>query len=140
MVEPVRITLLGQPVPWARSGGNGKVRFTPQKQRNNAATLRIVAQHAMIDGEHEILDHAVRMDVSAEFQMPKSWSKKKKNAAIIGLAQHTVKPDLDNIVKQIKDACKGVVYTDDARISELHARKVYGVQPKLVITVTQIAD
>jgi len=38
---------------------------------------------------------------------------------------HTV-PDLDNYLKALWDALKGVVFTDDCRIVDVHASKVHG--------------
>ena len=43
------------------------------------------------------------------FQRPPSVSAKKRPF-------HTVKPDLDNLIKGVKDALRGVVYHDDAMI------------------------
>jgi Holliday junction resolvase RusA-like endonuclease len=141
-VEPVTIVLLGQPVPWARAGSKGGHRFTPAKQRNNAATLRLKAIEAMQDmgspdgsGLRPLFHIPVRVEILAEFQIPASWSKKKQ-LTMLG-QPHGQKPDLDNIVKQVKDACKSVVYRDDALVAHLgNTRKIWGYQPKLVITVS----
>ena len=150
MAEPVIITLLGQPVPWARTGGGrGTMRFTPAKQRNNAATLRMAAQDAMRSyalhgrtyacGEaRELLDEPVAIEVLAEFQIPASWSAKKRGRAVRGEIRPGVRPDYDNIAKQIGDALNGVVFRDDALIVDAHIRKIYGLQPKLVIQVSPI--
>jgi Holliday junction resolvase RusA-like endonuclease len=50
---------------------------------------------------------------------------------------HTKRPDLDNIVKAVKDALRGIVYRDDAQIIELLARKQYGV-PGVDILVERV--
>ena len=80
----------------------------------------------------------VELRLRAEFQIPASWSAKKKNAALAGVYRHGSKPDVDNIVKQVKDALKGIVYQDDALVCELHASKHYSNQPKLVILVSAL--
>jgi Holliday junction resolvase RusA-like endonuclease len=149
-VEPVTIVLLGQPVPWARAGSKGGHRFTPAKQRNNAATLRIMAQEAMrlpacmIDplGQREkpMFIEPVRVEILAEMQIPASWSKKKQTLAMVGKVMPSGKPDLSNIVKQVEDALNGVVFRDDALVVMLHASKRFGMQPKLVITVSPLLD
>jgi len=148
VTDPVTIVLLGEPVPWARAaGGKSRKLFTPTKQRNNAATLRMAAQQAMeeipaqrsaVPGVPLPFDVPVRLDLLAELAIPTSWSGRMKARAICGELKPGTKPDLSNIVKQVEDALKGVVYRDDARITELSARKIYGVQPKLVITISQI--
>lgn len=52
--------------------------------------------------------------------MPKSWSDKKRIAH--QGAPHTSKPDLDNLIKALLDAC----YEDDAHIWRLSAEKTWG--------------
>jgi Holliday junction resolvase RusA-like endonuclease len=58
-------------------------------------------------------DHRANWDeLSIEFRipMPRSWSQKKK--AEMALKPHTVKPDLDNLIKAFKDA----LLTDDSSV------------------------
>jgi Holliday junction resolvase RusA-like endonuclease len=136
--EPVTIVLLGKPVAWARPGG-GKTgnRFTPEKQRANGAEIKLAAQQYMLH-QHDagMFEVPVEMLIRAEFQIPVSWSRKKKNAALLGLFHHGGKPDADNLAKQVNDALKGVVYSDDKLISLLTVDKRYSNQPKLVIRVS----
>jgi Holliday junction resolvase RusA-like endonuclease len=144
--DPVTIVLLGPPVPWARhQGGRSTKPFTPTKQRNNAATLRMAAQQAMLYNRtpasydcarREPFAVPVRLDVLAEFAIPTTWSRRKTAAALCGEIRPGKRPDLSNVVKQIEDALDGVVFTDDALVVEIAARKVYGGQPKVVITVS----
>jgi Holliday junction resolvase RusA-like endonuclease len=144
VLSPVTITLLGAPVPWARTqGGRSTKPFTPAKQRNNAALLRLSAQQAMYDQEcpgslmaRPAFTVPVRLDVLAEFEIPKGWSKRKTAASLCGEIRPGKRPDLSNCIKQIEDALNGVVFTDDALVVEIAARKVYGLQPKIVVTVS----
>jgi Holliday junction resolvase RusA-like endonuclease len=148
MQDPVTIVLLGAPVPWARAQGGRSTRlFTPTKQRNNAATLRLAARDAMRAPLGDGLAYLrgpftvpVRLDVLAEFEIPKTWSKRNRAAALTGKIRPGKRPDLSNVIKQIEDAINGVVFTDDALIVEIRARKVYGIQPKVVITVSAIGS
>ena len=50
------------------------------------------------------------------------------------------RPDLDNFLKAVLDACNGIVFFDDAQITEINARKIYGIAPKTVLTVTPFAE
>lgn len=135
--DPVTILLMGEPVAWARTRlGLRHVPFTPKRQRNNAATLRLAAQDVMAG--RAPLDCALRVDLSAEFGIPASWSKKKQAAALTGEIRPTKRPDLSNVIKQVEDAFNGVVYRDDALIVEYgRLRKVYSGSPKLVVTVRE---
>src|SRR5271165_799661 len=125
MSDPITIVLLGQPVPWARTRSSKEgMRFTPTKQRNNAATLRRAAQDAMFIGGYQavlrpMLDEPVSIDILAEFSIPASWSKRKRNDAMVGGLRPSGRPDLDNILKQIGDALNGIVFRDDALIVEV---------------------
>jgi Holliday junction resolvase RusA-like endonuclease len=54
------------------------------------------------------------------FDFPKSMSKKKRAGAI-----HTKKPDLDNLVKFVKDCLNGIAWHDDSQVVSLMAKKLY---------------
>jgi Holliday junction resolvase RusA-like endonuclease len=138
METPVKLVIYGEPVAWARTRlGPRGIPFTPTKQRNNAATLRLAAQEAM--NGREPFDCALRLDLQAEFAIPGSWSKKKRAAALAGRIRPAKRPDLSNILKQVEDSCNAVVFRDDALIVEFEVRKIYSAAPKLVVTIQPIA-
>ena len=56
----------------------------------------------------------IMMQICAHFEMPKSWSNKKK-AKLLDKYM-TSKPDYDNIAKIVGDTLKGVAYEDDAQL------------------------
>ncbi len=137
MGDAITIVMMGQPVPYARSaGGQTRARFTPAKQRNAAATLRLLAQQEMQG--RKLLDEPLRLDFLAEFTIPASWSKRKQSSAVIGDIYPAKRPDASNLLKLAEDALNGVVYRDDALLCEIHVRKVYGPQPKIIVTVRSI--
>lgn len=51
---------------------------------------------------------------------------------------HTVKPDLDNLIKFYGDAGNGVLWQDDAKISTIAATKRYGAAAATIIIVETI--
>jgi Holliday junction resolvase RusA-like endonuclease len=63
----------------------------------------------------------VSMKIEFFYEIPKSWSKKKKENA----KWHTSKPDIDNLVKSILDALNGVAFNDDSQVCMIQARKQY---------------
>lgn len=63
-----------------------------------------------------ILEGPIWLGVKPYFPIPKSWSKKKREAALAGELPHTTKPDLDNVIKQIKDVMQGIYYKNDSQI------------------------
>jgi crossover junction endodeoxyribonuclease RusA len=72
--------------------------------------------------------------LTVTFRLPRPQSLPKR------LVHHTKKPDLDKLVRNTKDALKGVLYGDDSQVVELHARKIYAAiaaAPCAQITVTE---
>lgn len=65
----------------------------------------------------EPLDGPLAIDLT--FYLPKPKSKPK------GKKYPDVRPDLDNFVKLIMDCANERLFTDDGRIVEIHARKLY---------------
>ena len=135
MTRPVTIVLLGEPVPFARTGHRGGQHFTPKKQRNTAAALKIEAGNAIKELRQAPFDEPVEMALHAEFAIPATWSNRKKSAAIAGEIRPGKRPDIDNLYKLAADALNTIVYRDDALVVDAKLRKVYGVEPKIVVTV-----
>jgi Holliday junction resolvase RusA-like endonuclease len=134
MTQPLTVVLLGEPTPWARTRiGNGAI-FTPPRQRNTAAALRMAAQSAMQEAGIGTYSEPVCVTLRAEFGIPASWSKKKRAAAILGMLRPG-RPDIDNVWKLVGDAFNAVVFRDDALVCELHIDKRYSLSPKLTVTV-----
>lgn len=81
------------------------------------------------------LDAALWLDVAIGVAIPRSWSKKRQAEAATGRAAPTGKPDLDNCIKLIADACNGVLWRDDKQIVRVLAAKRYSLAPATVLTV-----
>ena len=84
--------------------------------------------HRPADGPYQ---GAVEVTAKFYFLRPKSVSAKKR-------PHHTVKPDLDKLVRNIGDALKGVIYAEDARIVHITAEKHYSDTPRVEITVKEV--
>jgi Holliday junction resolvase RusA-like endonuclease len=61
-------------------------------------------------------DGPVLLGVKAFLPIPESKSKKFKAAALAGLIRPVTKPDLDNLLKHVKDCCKGIFWLDDKQV------------------------
>lgn len=96
-----------------------------------------VANYYQEEGNGYQFPKGTPITVSIEFGMPIpiSTSKKKTEEMLRGAIQHTVKPDLDNLVKSILDALNGIAWYDDAQITELHISKKYVQHPHIYITI-----
>lgn len=67
--------------------------------------------------------------------VPESWPQWKYDAALHGEIAHTVKPDRDNIEKNVCDALNGIVWIDDSYITEGKTEKRYGHTPSVDVYV-----
>lgn len=134
----ITIELPGQPIAKGRPrvttrGGYART-YTPIKTRSYEARLQAAALDVM--GDAPPLDGPLVVHAWAYFEPSKSWPEWKRQAAIGGSIEHTLRPDLDNLVKTI-DALNGIVWADDAQIVRLMAIKSYSLEPRFVVTVTE---
>ena len=119
----------------ARSTASGH-HYTPAQTRNAEAFVKMLAAQEMKGAAPET--GAIDLRIIITVDVPKSFNKAKKAAALLGLLRPTVKPDVDNAVKLIGDALNGVVYVDDKQIVELTVRKNYGPVAYTRVTVLSI--
>ncbi|EAK0414697.1 RusA family crossover junction endodeoxyribonuclease [Campylobacter fetus] len=81
-------------------------------------------------------DGFLLVDFEFYFKHPKSWTKTQK--AIFendSRTWHTKKPDIDNLSKGVMDALNNLAYKDDAQVVCLVAKKFYGLEDKIMITI-----
>ncbi|MBW2135753.1 MAG: RusA family crossover junction endodeoxyribonuclease [Deltaproteobacteria bacterium] len=85
----------------------------------------------------EPLDGPILLGLKAFMPIPKSKSKKWKEAALAGEIRPTVKPDFDNILKNFKDVCSGIFWTDDRQVVGYldGTGKYYGDPPRYEIEI-----
>ena len=62
------------------------------------------------------LEGALLLGLRAYFQVPKSKPRKFKDAALLDLERPQAKPDLDNILKFVKDCMSGLFFYDDKQV------------------------
>lgn len=135
MTQPVYIFLAG-PVKgkgrprFVRSSGRA---YTPSQTVNYEAALRLAGQMAM-EGR-ELFEGAVAVRVRADFEIPKSFTKIARREALDGRKLPTKKPDADNVFKVCGDALNGIVWRDDAQITDAGFSKRYAEKSGLSIEV-----
>jgi len=124
----------GEPV------GKGRPRFTrqgraytPKKTRDYELKLASKASDKMVELGLDPIDVPCRVSVMAQFAIPKSYSKKRREAATMGEIIPT-RVDADNVLKIITDACNGVLYEDDRLIYKMTVQKRFG-DPMVIITL-----
>lgn len=140
--DPVTITLAERPLPWDRAGtvhrAGRTIHFTVRRTRSYQARIKDAARLAM--GTRPPIEGPVEFYLRAVFPIPRSWSKDKQAAAMVGEIKPTGRPDFGNIVKGWEDAFNGIVYRDDAQIVSYgdRSRKEYGPQPLVAVCVRPV--
>lgn len=76
--------------------------------------------------------------VTASVPVPKSWSMKKRDAALAGAIRPTGKPDGDNYLKIACDACNEILYLDDAQLVDKRVIKIYSENPSLRMELIEL--
>lgn len=128
----VSLTVYGHPVPKARARTvrtkNGKtVSFTPD---NTASWEDSIRAQALSSRPAQLLDGPLVMEATFFLLRPKSRPKKE--------LYPDRKPDLDNLLKSVKDALEGVIYTNDSRIVDEVTRKRYDDPPRVEVVIREI--
>ena len=99
-----------------RTKGGFSVTYKAEAQRQAEAQLMALLQRHRPDTPFwgELL-----LRVQAYLPIPASWSKKKIQAAQSGLLRPTSKPDLDNLIKNLKDCLTALnFWHDDKQVVE----------------------
>jgi len=113
--------------------GNGRT-YTPQATRNAEAWVRACAAQAWPAAP---LDGALSVTLEIGVAVPRSWTKKRQADALEGLILPTGKPDLDNQLKMVGDACNGILWRDDAQIVTATVSRRYAETPAALLTVLE---
>lgn len=108
-------------LPIAKPRQSRRDKFEPsravQAYRAWADLVRLAARHACNGlGGPSVYLGPVALSARFILPIPASWSKGKQAAIAVGPGFHTAKPDLDNLIKGIKDPLNGVVWVDDSQV------------------------
>ena len=133
----VKFFIEGKPLGKQRPRPNTKTRvvYTPEKTKNYEEKVKIAYLAAC--NELKKTDKTEKykwmgkeplvIRIVAQFEIPKSYTKKRRVAIQQGLEHPVIRPDADNIAKIICDGLNKVAYHDDAQIVDVECIKVYAV-------------
>lgn len=131
----IKFSIPVQPMGAVRMTGRGKfIKSSAQRYLNYKNKIQFYAI-AQAMGQLKF-SGPVEVNVLFKMPIPSSWSKK-KSAAAIG-EYHIKKPDTDNLVKGVFDSLNKIVWHDDNQVAKVTAVKVYGENPGIEITVSQL--
>ena len=135
-MKQLEFTIPGEPISQGRPkfstrGGFARA-YDPKKSRDGKAVVKLCARDAVSEaGWTEPMTNPIEMLVQFAIALPKSQYRKRTP---IPRKWRTKKPDLDNLVKLVKDACSGVVFIDDNQVVRLIAEKIQCAQDEAPFT------
>ena len=83
------------------------------------------------------------VSIKCMFYMPIPKNTPKKNIDLIKegyIVPHAKKPDLDNLIKFVKDCLNEFAWQDDSQVYKIKGLKIYGIDPKTEIKITEITN
>lgn len=110
--------------------------YTPAKTRKFEDDFALIAK-AVMRGRPP-LEGPLQVFVDAEFAIPPSWPRHRRDAAMNGSLRPTSRPDWDNVAKGVLDALNGIAYRDDSQIVEAAIRKLYSTRPAVTVTIESL--
>lgn len=130
----VDFTIPSAPVPKSRPRFNTNTgrAFTDDKTRifENIVSLAYGARHYFDDSY-------IRIRMKFKFEVPKSYSKKKRIEALEGKIRPT-KADIDNYIKSVLDGLNGRAFKDDRYIYAILAEKEYSEEASIEVSIESI--
>lgn len=82
----------------------------------------------------------VKVDVIAFFPEPKSATKAQRDSMRSGQILPTRKPDADNILKLVLDALNGLAWHDDAQVTSVTCKKLYGAEGMTCVSIAPVLE
>lgn len=130
----MKVTFHVPPVPASRPRVTRWSTFYPKKYTAFKEAMEIAKSDIHITP----FENNVCAKLDFFVQIPKSWSKKKKNEHIGKFCNNNA--DIDNYCKAILDSLNGKYYIDDKQIVMLRARMFWSMTPKIKCEFTEIQD
>ena len=129
---------------YGEPNGKGRPRFSKTTGRTYTPKQTVTYEN-LVKTEYKLQcsdikfsDHAMLdVRVIAYYAIPKSASKKNRQAMLDHKIRPTKKPDFDNIGKVICDALNNIAYRDDAQIVDAQVRKFYSDRPRVVVCIQE---
>lgn len=133
----IKFEVLGKPVAKARPRITKKgFAYTPAKTVEYENLVKRTFKKEFKN--HKPYEGIVKANIIAVFEIPKSYSKKKKEEIKKHNNLYPHKSDCDNIAKIILDSLNGIAYKDDAQVAILSVNKIYGEKAKVIVEIKEI--
>lgn len=135
----IELIVYGNPVAqgrprFSRQGGFVKA-YDPIQSKSYKQLIRLELQPLLSNPDFKPIDQACCLNLKVFRAIPKSFSQKKREEALLRYIRPTTKPDIDNYVKGVLDALNGTVLKDDSVVCEIFARKFYSERPRIEVVL-----
>lgn len=134
MAHEFTITIPGKPIAKKRPRFVRRGKFVGAYNCQETEEGRFKWELASQMAGKDPIPSGVPIRLSAVFYMPIPSSTPKKWLSSVG-HRHVKKPDLDNLVKFVKDCANGLIWKDDSQVFCVLAFKYYSDNPRTELTV-----
>lgn len=134
----IQITIPGKPIAKKRPrfARRGKFVTTYNDQETEEGKFIVLVMEQIKSQIPALLETAISLHCEFVFELPAAAKKSEKEKVIKGeQPPHLKKPDLDNLIKFVKDCLNQVVWRDDSLVNAISARKYYGKSAKTYINI-----
>ena len=137
--KPIFLKILGPPIAKKRARffkkGNYVGSYNPQETEEGRWMLEVMTQ---LPNHRSLIKGTLYLKITFIMPITKGWAKYKMQMLRDGEEiPHTKTPDLDNLIKFVKDCLTGVIWKDDSQVYQIMATKVYGLDPETIIVIGQ---
>jgi len=140
-MKELTVTIPGEPVSQGRprfsTHGGFPRAYDPKKSKEGKQSVRFFVSKAMEEQDIDILSGPILMQVQFGIKLPKSQERKRTPRPRIWRVK---KPDLDNLIKLVKDGCSGIVFLDDNQIVKVSAEKIQCAQGEAPFTKIRFVE
>jgi len=133
MSKKIKFVIMGTPVAKGRPRLSRYGTYTPKMTKDYEA---LVIESYRSQVKNGYTEEPIEIDLLFCFEIPKSYSKKRRLDIQSGKEKYTKKPDIDNLIKSILDGLNGVAFKDDNQVINVTAKKVYSDIARVEVEIT----
>ena len=113
--------------------------YTPKKTRDYEEEVKFAFMSQTCEAMPVFTkDEPLMVMATFAKSVPKSYTKRKREACLKGETLPTTKADLDNYLKAVLDALNGLAFEDDSQIVKTIAEKIYAEEPYIEVRIKKI--
>lgn len=137
----MKLTIPVLPKPQSRPRFDSRNKRAYEK-RDMTYYKKTVSYYAVASKLKRIEKGPIMADICFYIYPPQYILRVKKNRNLLEkeVLHCDKKPDLDNFFKAVTDAVNGILYKDDGQIAAIVCRKVYSLNPRTELEITELRD